>query len=174
VPVPGAILRALMASGSAPKRPGTRQPTQPATWRSTPPSSAKGDLATELQATRQELREALEQQTAVSEVLAAIGRAGFDPQPVFDLAITHAGRLSGANGAGLWFRDDGVFRIRAGWSDDENRYGAWMEFSRQHPASLTGPGVTGRVYRAGTAVQIPDVTLDPDHPEEQLQYLPSF
>jgi signal transduction histidine kinase len=117
------------------------------------------------------LREALDQQAAVSEVLAAIGRAGFDRQPVFDLALANAGRLCGANSGVLWLREGDLFRIAAGWADDEKQFQEFMAFSRQHPVPLSNPGITGRVYRAGAAAQIPDVTIDPDYPKEQLQYL---
>src|SRR5205814_10514048 len=85
---PSAILRALMASGNGPKRPG-HGPTRraPSTRPSRSPSRSKADPPTELEATRQELREALERQTAIGEILRAIAGSPTDIRPVLE-AIT--------------------------------------------------------------------------------------
>src|SRR2546426_8005982 len=83
-----------------------------------------------------ETKEALDRQTAVGEVLAAIGRSGFDPQPVFELALAHAGRLCSANAGGLWLREGDLNLSRALWSDEnrnEARFQAFMDFRRRHP-----------------------------------------
>jgi class 3 adenylate cyclase len=117
-----------------------------------------------------ETKEALERQTAVSEVLAAIGRAGSDPQPVFDLALAHAARLCGADAGGLWLRDGDRSRWGAGWRADGMSVKTTEDYYRQNPPVVDNRGLTGRVYRAGTVVQIPDVTVDSDYPKEHLQY----
>jgi signal transduction histidine kinase len=137
---------------------------------------AAGDLQRELAAARldktrllNEMKDALERQTAVSEVLAAIGRTGFDAQPVFELASSHAGRLSGATNVTLWLRDGDVFRYTAGWSGDGTPYPkAYADWARQNPPTVGGTHVIGRVCRASAAVQISDVTVDPDYPKEGL------
>jgi class 3 adenylate cyclase/putative methionine-R-sulfoxide reductase with GAF domain len=118
-----------------------------------------------------ETKEALERQTATGEVLAAIGRAGFDARPVFDLALAHAGRLCGATIGGLWLREGDLSRWQTGWFADGVVFEDARDYYQRHPGNVHNPGVTGRVYRAGAAVQIPDVTVDPDYPKEQLQYL---
>jgi len=124
-----------------------------------------------------ETKEALDRQTAVGEVLAAIGRSGFDPQPVFELALAHAGRLCSANAGGLWLREGDLNLSRALWSDEnrnEARFQAFMDFRHRHPGATSTSGVTGRVYRAGAVVQIPDVTVDPDYPKEELHLNPEL
>ena len=54
----------------------------------------------------QELREALEQQRATSEILRVIARSPTDRQPVFDAVVDHAARLCDAPRAAI-FRVDG-------------------------------------------------------------------
>ena len=55
-----------------------------------------------------ELTEALEQQTATSEILGVIASSPTELQPVFETILTNAARLCGANTGGL-YRFDGEF-----------------------------------------------------------------
>src|SRR5262249_2421263 len=62
-------------------------------------------LFDEVQARTRELSEALEQQTAMSEVLRVISSSPTDLAPVFDTILTNATRLCEGNFAALWKYD---------------------------------------------------------------------
>jgi GAF domain-containing protein len=67
-------------------------------------------LFKELQASNRDLTEALEQQTATSEILKVISRSPTDVQPVFDAIAESAARLCGAFDAVVYRVDGNVLR----------------------------------------------------------------
>jgi GAF domain-containing protein/anti-sigma regulatory factor (Ser/Thr protein kinase) len=70
-------------------------------------------LFKELQERNAELREALEHQTATSEVLGIISRSPTDVQPVLDAIVESAARVCGIHDTVLRLREDDMMTVRA-------------------------------------------------------------
>ena len=70
-------------------------------------------LFDEVQAQKRELSEALEHQTATSEVLNVISRSPTDAQPVFDAIVQSAARLCEAMFSVVWLYDGDLLHVAA-------------------------------------------------------------
>jgi GAF domain-containing protein/anti-sigma regulatory factor (Ser/Thr protein kinase) len=117
-------------------------------------------LFKELQERNRELTEALEQQTATSEVLKVISRSPTDVQPVFDAIVKSATKLCDAS-FGTAHRFDGeVITLDA----QEGMTPAQVETGKQRfpiaPARMTA---VGRAILDDEVVHIEDVQADPEY-----------
>jgi two-component system NtrC family sensor kinase len=118
------------------------------------------DAAAALQACRRELAEALEQQAATSEILAAISRMPADPQPVFEAIVAAGVRLFGDAAVAISLPDGDVVRALAIAEADPERAERW---ARVFPFPLTRQYIHGAAILDCRAVDVPDL-LEPGGP----------
>ena len=105
-----------------------------------------------------QVTEALEQQTATSEVLKVISRSTFDLQPVLQTLIENATRLCGAQ-QGFIFRPDGdLYHLAV----DYNAPPAFREWVQRYGIRPGDGAVVGRVALENRAIQILDAQADTD------------
>jgi GAF domain-containing protein/CheY-like chemotaxis protein/anti-sigma regulatory factor (Ser/Thr protein kinase) len=116
-------------------------------------------LFKELEARNRDLTEALEQQTATSEILRVISRSPTDVQPVFDVIATAATTLCEADHAGLFRFDGDLIHFVAHHGRTPDEIATTQQAFPQRPGHHS---VAGRAIITGAVVQIPDVSTDPE------------
>jgi signal transduction histidine kinase len=127
-------------------------------------------LFTELQAKNQALTEAhgqvseaLEQQTATSEILRVISNSPTDVQPVFDTIVPNAVNLCGARMGAVYRFDGEMLHLIA----HHNYPPAVLDVLQQmHPRPPQPDQASGRAILTRTVAQIEDMLTDPVYPRE--------
>ena len=118
-------------------------------------------LFDEVQARTRELSEALEQQTATSDVLQTISSSPGELNPVFDAVLTSSTRLCGANFGVLNLYDGEVFRHAALHNVPSAYAERWLRHvMRPHPKSAHA-----EIARTKRLVQIEDLRSQPSYLE---------
>jgi signal transduction histidine kinase len=116
------------------------------------------DLQNKLDLRTRELREALEQQRATSEVLRVISGSPGELEPVFAALLENATRLCEANFATLYLREGDVLRTAA----LHNPPFRFAEARRREPLVRANPATAlGRAVKTKSAVQIADIQAEP-------------
>ena len=151
------------ASGASTTK--TRRRRKPAARTSTSrqPPGADNDLNETIEQLRRERDEALEQQTATSEILGVIRRSPTNAQPVFDAIVESASRLC-----------EGVFSVLWRYDGDLLHYAASHNFTRAvldrifkaYPKRPDRSVAAGRAILDGKIAHVPDMLADPGYAHE--------
>jgi signal transduction histidine kinase len=114
-------------------------------------------LLDQVQARTRDLSEALERQTATSEVLRVISSSPGELQPVFQSILANATRICAAQIGNLHLCEGDALRIVAMHGSPPE----WTEYRRENPVLRPGPHTgLGRVMRTKQTVHIEDVMTD--------------
>ena len=122
-------------------------------------------LFQELEARNRDLTEALEQQTATSEVLKLISRSTFDVQAILDTLIESAVRLCGAEHGHIYRFDGELLQRAAGYGSSPEH----AELRRRRPVRLWRGSIVGRAALERRVVHVPDVLADAEFGEIEAQ-----
>src|SRR4030095_8049665 len=106
-------------------------------------------LIHEQQARNRDLTEALEQQTATSEILRVIASSPTDVQPVLDAVAESAARLCDSKDSFIWRRDNEVLRRAAAYGR------VFMTGQESIPIDRTSP--PGRAVVEGQTIHVEDL-----------------
>ena len=149
------------------KTPGPKRRNAPkAAARSSSPPTGKAEEFARL---ARELGEAIERQTATTEVLQVINSSCGDLQPVFQTMLAKAVRLCQATFGVLWLAEGDRFRSVA----LHNLPPAFAAARQRDPVVYFGPkSGTGRLIEKKQIFQIEDLTKDPGYIERDPRIIP--
>jgi signal transduction histidine kinase len=108
---------------------------------------------------REHLAEALEQQTATSQVLKVIGRSSFDLQAVLEIVVQNAVRLCDANKGFIYRQEGDSYRVAASYGHSPE----FLEIVQRLPIRRDRGSATGRAALERCVVHIHDILADPDY-----------
>ena len=119
-------------------------------------------LERNVEARTAELREALDRQTATSEILRVISESPADVQPVLDAVSQRAGLLCHAQGSRVWLPDGEVLRAMTGYTLP----GA-VEVGRGETLPLRRTSVIAHAFLERRIVHVDDVAalIDTEYPD---------
>ena len=152
------------------RRGGSRQPVKgqsanrPKAGNAPTAQASTADLREQLDRRTREFEEALEQQTATSEVLSIIRRSPADAQPVFDAIVQSAARLC-----------DAILSVVYLWDGENLRIAATQNFSPEATSQIQKlqqlkrpdrSNLGGRAILDRTIIHVPDVLTDPEYSRE--------
>ena len=128
-------------------------------------------LLNELRQRTSDLGEALEQQTATSEVLQVISSSPGDLQPVFASMLENAVRICDATFGEIFSVDDGNIRLVA----SHNTPAAFADAIKQLATPIRPPTSFGkRLIATKSAIQIADLAADEDYIERNPIVVAAF
>jgi len=122
-------------------------------------------LFKELEERNRDVTEALEQQTATSEVLKVISRSTFELQPVLETLVENAARLCGADWGVIYRFDGELLRVAAFYLASPE----FREFWRESELILGRGSCAGRAALERRTIHIPDVLADPEYELSEAQ-----
>ena len=115
-------------------------------------------LFRELEARNRDLTEALDKQTATSDILRVISQSQTDAQPVFETIVRNAVRLCGAIQGGVYRFDGELVHAVAHEGFTPQQLEDWR---RNFPRPVTAPGTINLAIRTRTVIRIDDIEADP-------------
>ena len=108
---------------------------------------------------RQDLTEALEQQTATADVLEVISRSAFDLQAVFETVAESSVRLCGADRAFIFRFDGELLRMVVAYNSSPE-FAEWVAKNPIRPGRHSG---SARAALERRTIHITDVLADPEY-----------
>ncbi|TGD97336.1 GAF domain-containing protein [Methylobacterium nonmethylotrophicum] len=115
-------------------------------------------LFEEVQARTRDLTDALEQQTATSEVLQTISRSAFDLPAILNTLLQSATRLCRIETSALYLLREGCLHLEASTVNRPE----WVAYKRAHPQPLTRDVPSSRAAVTGEIDHVPDILADPE------------
>ena len=116
-------------------------------------------LMDELQVRTRELQEALEHQTAASNVLEIISKSPSDIRPVFDTIVETAARLCEAKRAFIYGFDGSILRVAASFNASRQL----LDYVERNPIRPARHSAAARAALEQRTVHIADVRADPEY-----------